>query len=280
MDNRPIGVLDSGMGGLTAVRELLKALPKEDIVYFGDTGRVPYGTRSAEIVTQYAMQDINFLLSQGVKMVIAACGTVTTTLPQKLSDRFPFPYTGVLYPTVRAALKATRNGKIGVIATATTIRTGAYERELVRMDPKVQVFSNPCPLFVPLVENGYVDRENQVTRLVAEEYLAPLRKEGVDTLILGCTHYPVIAPIIGDLMGEEVALIDSGKAAADYAKELLEEKALLAGRERNGQCGFYVSDSPEQFAENAAMFLGGSFCGEVKKVEITGYPDSFRADSL
>ena len=280
MDNRPIGVLDSGMGGLTAVRELLKALPKEDIVYFGDTGRVPYGTRSAEIVTQYAMQDINFLLSQGVKMVIAACGTVTTTLPKKLSDRFPFPYTGVLYPTVRGELKATRNGKIGVIATATTIRTGAYKRELMRLNPKVQVFSNPCPLFVPLVENGYVNRENQVTRLVAEEYLAPLRKEGVDTLILGCTHYPVIAPIIGDLMGEDVALIDSGKAAADYAKELLEEKALLAGRERGGRYSFYVSDSPEQFAENAAMFLGGNFCGEVKKVEITGYPDCLNGDTM
>lgn len=280
MDNRPIGVLDSGMGGLTAVRELLKVLPGEDIVYFGDTGRVPYGTRSAEIVTQYAMQDINFLLSRQVKMVIAACGTVTTTLPAELSSRFPFPYTGVLHPTVQMAAAATRNRKIGVIATATTIRTGAYERELKRLNPDIQVFSKACPLFVPLVENGYVDRENPVTRLVAEEYLASLREQGVDTLILGCTHYPVIASIIGDIMGQNVRLVDSGKAAADYAKKLLEEQDLLHKQDHSGQCAFYVSDAPEQFAQNAALFLGGSFCGEVKKVEITGYPDVLENDAL
>ena len=149
MDNRPIGVLDSGMGGLTAVRELLRVMPEEDIVYFGDTGRVPYGTRSPEIVVQYAIQDINFLLRKGVKMVIAACGTVTTTLPQKLTEGFTFPYTGVLIPTVQAAAAATCNGKIGVIATATTIRTGAYERELKKLDPELQVVSRACPLFVP-----------------------------------------------------------------------------------------------------------------------------------
>lgn len=274
MDNRPIGVLDSGMGGLTAVRELLKILPEEDIVYFGDTGRVPYGTRSAEIVTQYAMQDISFLLSKDVKLVIAACGTVTTTLPEELTGRFRFPYTGVLKPTVRTALAATRNRKIGVIATATTIRTGAYERELKRLCPEAEVISGACPLFVPLVENGYVDRQNPVTRMVAEEYLAPIRAAGVDTLILGCTHYPVIAPIIGDLMGEGVTLVDSGKAAADYARSMLAEAGLLTGRKSRGSCSYYVSDAPDDFARNASIFLGERFGGEVGRIEITNYPDT------
>lgn len=274
MDNRPIGVLDSGMGGLTAVRELLRVMPEEDIVYFGDTGRVPYGTRSPEIVVQYAIQDINFLLRKGVKMVIAACGTVTTTLPQKLTEGFTFPYTGVLNPTVQAAAAATCNGKIGVIATATTIRTGAYERELKKLDPELQVVSRACPLFVPLVENGYVERENQVTRLVAEDYLKSIKESGCDTLILGCTHYPVIAGIIGDLMGPSVTLIDSGRAAADHARRILEEKELLAGRDGKGSSSFFVSDDPAQFAQNAALFLGGQFRGRVEKVDITAYPDT------
>lgn len=276
MDNRPIGVLDSGMGGLTAVRELLKVLPGEDIVYFGDTGRVPYGTRSAEIVTRYAMQDINFLLSRQVKMVIAACGTVTTTLPTEMTDRFHFPYTGVLYPTVQAAAKASRSRRIGVIATATTIRTGAYERELHRLDPEIRVFSKACPMFVPLVENGYVDRGNPVTRLIAEEYLLPLKEQDIDTLILGCTHYPVLAPVIGEIMGDRVTLVDSGKAAADYAKKLLTEQGLLAERASGGTCSYFVSDAPNDFAGNASRFLGGSFGGEVTKVEITGYSDTIR----
>ena len=142
------------------------------------------------------------------------------------------------------------------------------------MDPKVQVFSNPCPLFVPLVENGYVNRENQVTRLVAEEYLSPLRKEGVDTLILGCTHYPVIAPLIGDVMSGEVALIDSGRAAADHARRLLAEENLLADRKTAGKCSYFVSDAPEDFARNASIFLGEGFCGEVARIEITNYPDT------
>ena len=274
MDNRPIGVLDSGMGGLTAVRELLKLLPHEDIVYFGDTGRVPYGTRSAEIVTHYALQDINFLLGRQVKMVIAACGTVTTTLPASLTARFDFPYTGVLFPTVEAALAATRTGRIGVIATATTIRTGAYERELKKLDPSVAVVSAACPLFVPLVENGFVERDNEVTRLVARQYLSEIRAAGVDTLILGCTHYPVIAPLIGDVMGENVHLIDSGKAAADYAKTLLAEENLLADRRTAGRCSYFVSDAPEDFARNASIFLGERFDGRVDRIEITSYPDT------
>ena len=181
------------------------------------------------------------------------------TLPETLTEGFRFPYTGVLHPTVRAAAAATRNGKIGVIATATTIRTGAYERELKKLNPELQVISRACPLFVPLVENGYVERENPVTRLVAEDYLRPLREAGCDTLILGCTHYPVIAGIIGDVMGPGTVLIDSGKAAADYARQLLEERNLLAGGEKPGSAAFYVSDDPLQFSQNAALFLGERF---------------------
>lgn len=271
MDNRPIGVFDSGMGGLTCVRELRKVLPEEDIVYFGDTGRVPYGTRSPEIVARYAVQDVQFLLSHEVKLIIAACGTVTTTLPEKISGRFPVPYSGVLRPTVEAAAAATRNGKIGVIATATSIRTDAYQQALLRDHPQITVYQKACPLFVPLVENGYFDRENPVAKLVVADYLEELRTIGIDTLILGCTHYPILADVIADYMGDGVALIDSGKAAADYARGLLREQGMLHAPGASGKTSFFVSDAPENFSQNAALFLGTAAVGPVEQVDIAGY---------
>lgn len=274
MDNRPIGVFDSGLGGLTGVRQLRKILPHEDIVYFGDTGRVPYGSRSPETIIQYAQQDINFLLSKNVKFIMAACGTVSSTYPLDRAANLPVPYTGVVGSTVRAAEAATRNRKVGVIGTAATIRSGSYDSLLRQLVPGVEIHKQACPLFVPLVENGYVERENQVTRLVAEDYLKPIKETGCDTLILGCTHYPVIAGIIGDLMGPSVTLIDSGRAAADHARRILEEKELLAGRDGKGSSSFFVSDDPAQFAQNAALFLGGQFRGRVEKVDITAYPDT------
>lgn len=271
MDNRPIGVLDSGMGGLTAVRELLRVMPEEDIVYFGDTGRVPYGTRSPEIVVQYAIQDINFLLRKGVKMVIAACGTVTTTLPQKLTEGFTFPYTGVLIPTVQAAAAATCNGKIGVIATATTIRTGAYERELKKLDPELQVVSRACPLFVPLVENGRFRRGDPVIETVAREYLEPLRQEGLDTLILGCTHYPLLTDIIGDIMGPGVTLINASEEGAWELKRTLRSMDLLAPEKQTGQATLCASDQPEDFGALASYFLRETLSHPVRPVDIDRY---------
>ena len=188
MDKRPIGVFDSGMGGLTAVRQLQAILPGEDIVYFGDTGRVPYGSRSPETIRQYAEQDIRFLLSQDVKFLLAACGTVSSTLPKSYTEALPVPYVGVVGAAVSAAAAATKNGRIGVIATPATIRSRSYENRIRSILPGAEVFTKSCPMFVPLVENGYVGPNDPITTAIAHEYLDEIRAKGVDTLILGCTH--------------------------------------------------------------------------------------------
>lgn len=210
----PIGVFDSGLGGLTAVRELRRILPGEDIVYFGDTGRVPYGTRGVDVIVRYAKQDIAFLLEQNVKYVMAACGTVSSTLPEAYTRTLPVPYTGVVQSAAAAAVRATRTGLIGVIGTPATVKSGSYNAAIAALMPGARIVATACPLFVPLVENGYFGADNAVTRLVARDYLKDIRAAGVDTLILGCTHYPLIAPIIADLMGPEVALIDPGRETA------------------------------------------------------------------
>ena len=190
MDPRPIGVFDSGLGGLTAVRQLRRVLPGEDIVYFGDTGRVPYGSRGRDIIVQYARQDIRFLLQQDVKFIIAACGTVSSTYPPEEAAKLPVPFTGVVGATARAAVDATRNKKVGIIGTAATVRSGSYAAVIRDMMPEVEIFARACPMFVPLVENGYFNDGNPVTKLIIAEYLQELKDAGVDTLILGCTHYP------------------------------------------------------------------------------------------
>ena len=195
-----IGVFDSGLGGLTAVRELRRILPGEDIVYFGDTGRVPYGTRGRDIIVEYAKQDIAFLLSKGVKAVIAACGTVSSTLPAEVAASLPVPYMGVVESAARAAVLATKTGRIGVIGTPATVASGSYPAAIRRLMPGAAITATACPLFVPLVENGYFGVQNPVTRLVAQDYLKDVKSAGVDTLILGCTHYPLIAPVLADLM--------------------------------------------------------------------------------
>ena len=223
MDTRPIGVFDSGLGGLTAVRQLRRVLPGEDIVYFGDTGRVPYGSRGRDIIVQYARQDIRFLLQQDVKFIIAACGTVSSTYPPEEAARLPVPFTGVVGATARAAVDATRNRKIGIIGTAATVRSGSYAAIIRDMMPDVQIFARACPMFVPLVENGYFNDGNPVTKLIIAEYLQELKDAGVDTLILGCTHYPLLKKMIGDFMGGDVTLIDSGKVTAQAAAAALAE---------------------------------------------------------
>lgn len=270
MNEAPIGVFDSGLGGLTAVKELRRLLPGEDIVYFGDTGRVPYGGRGPETIRQYAAQDASFLLSQQVKMVIAACGTVSS-VALDLENALPVPYTGVVKPTAAAAVAATRNGRVGIIGTSASIRSGSYRRELHRLDPKLQVFEQDCPLFVPLVENGFIRRDDTVTQEVARRYLTSLRDSRVDTLILGCTHYPIISDIIGDTMGGGVALIDSGRETALYASRLLKERGLLRNGTDPGSCSFYVSDSIEGFSQIAGLFLGRNMKGSVSRINIQDY---------
>lgn len=274
MDNRPIGVFDSGLGGLTAFKALSTLLPHEDIVYFGDTGRVPYGTRSRETIVKYARQDMAFLQSKDVKMILAACGTVSSVAGAKgelLSDTLSVPFVGVLRPTAREAATATRNGKIGVLGTTATIHSGSYQKELAAIDPGLQVFGQDCPLFVPLVENGFVQPGDPITRLTVERYLAPMKEAGVDTLILGCTHYPIIAPVIAEVMGEGVTLINSGREAARFCVALLAEKNLLADRTEQGQHHFYVSDRTEGFSGVAGIFLGQDVQGEVSHIDIDKY---------
>jgi glutamate racemase len=271
MDERPIGVFDSGLGGLTAVREIRSILPFENIIYFGDTSRVPYGGRSREILLKYARQDVHFLRSFDIKALLVACGTVSSNVLPDLQRESDLPILGVVEPVCRKALAVTRNKRVGLIATAASVRSGAYERTIAAMDGGVTVIARACPLFVPLVENGYFGADNAVTRLVARDYLKDIRAAGVDTLILGCTHYPLIAPIIADLMGPEVALIDPGRETALAARDALASAGLL--REgRAGTARYYVSDTTESFAQLSDWFLGEYAGGPVTRISVDGYP--------
>ena len=273
MDNRPIGVFDSGLGGLTAMRELIRTLPNENILYFGDTGRVPYGSRGREIIRKYAKQDMNFLIRHDVKAVLAACGTVSS-VARDIGDALPVPYFDVLRPTARAAVEQTKNGKIGIIGTAATIRSRSYETVLRKLVPGVEITARPCPLFVPLVEAGYVDHsaldKQQVTRLVIAQYLAEVREAGVDTLILGCTHYPLIKEMIGWYMGRNVTLVDPAQTAAHHLERTLSEHGLKGNHEK-GEAHFYVSDVPDSFAQTADLFLGEYKGGLIDQIAIDKY---------
>ena len=208
MDNRPIGVFDSGLGGLTVVKQLKQELPNENIVYFGDTGRVPYGTRTKEIIIKYTRQDINFLRCLDVKFIISACGTASAVALDSVAGDYSVPIIGVVGAACKAAISATKTGRIGVIATTAAINSGAYEKNILALAPSVQIFTKSCPLFVPLVENGYFKKGDPVATIVAKEYLEPMITAGVDTLILGCTHYPLLEDIIAEIMGDKVILID------------------------------------------------------------------------
>lgn len=269
MKNNPIGVFDSGLGGLTAVKELLKILPNEDIIYFGDTGRVPYGNRSRETIIKYAVDDINFLRSKNVKMIIAACGTVSSVAFDVGVD-LNIPFTGVLEPTAKAAVMATRNGRIGIIGTTATINTGAYKNEIKRLNKNIKVFEKDCPLFVPLVENGFIG-DDPITLEVAKRYLNDLKAYDIDTLILGCTHYPIISSTISKVVGQNVTIINSGKETALFSYEKLKSLNLLNQKKNKGNCSFFVSDSIESFTKTAELFLCKDAGKYVKKIDINKY---------
>ena len=272
MDNRPIGVFDSGLGGLTAVKALRRLLPGEDLIYFGDTARVPYGGRSRETLLKYARQDIAFLRSFDLKAVLIACGTVTSTSLDTLRKENDLPVLGVVEPSCREALAVTKNKKIGMIATLASARSGAYERTLKGLDADVQVVSQPCPLFVPLVENGRFRQGDVVIETVAREYLTPLMEVGVDTLILGCTHYPLLKDIIGVICGPGVTLIDSGAASARALRQQLAAEGQLTDRQQ-GETRFYVSDRPEDFEKLAAVFLEEPLSRGAERIDIEQYFD-------
>lgn len=270
MINKPIGVFDSGLGGLTAVKELIKVLPNEDIIYFGDTGRVPYGNRSQRTIIKYANDDILFLSSLDVKMIIVACGTVSSVI-NKVGNKLIIPFIGVIEPTAKAAINATRNGKIGIIGTTATIKSGAYQNELKRLNPDIQIFEKDCPMFVPLVENGFIEKGNKAATLIAEKYLKSIKEANIDTLILGCTHYPIISEIITSVIGNEVNLINPGKETAYLAYDMLQRLNLKSTKETPGNHSFYVSDDTHGFEKNASLFLGKNLNEHVTLVDIESY---------
>ena len=271
MDTRPIGVFDSGLGGLTAVRALRRILPGEDLVYFGDTARVPYGGRSRETLLKYARQDLRFLRSFDLKAVLIACGTISTTSLDVLQAENELPIVGVVEPTCRRCLAMTKNRRVGMIATLASVRSGAYEAALRRLDPDVEVFCQPCPLFVPLVENGRFQTGDVVIETVAREYLAPLLEWGMDALILGCTHYPLLEEILSAVCGPGVALISAGEESAFELKRLLTARGLRAPSESRGGAEFYVSDRSEDFEGAASLFLQEDIHHMARMIDIDQY---------
>lgn len=270
MKEKAIGIFDSGLGGLTAVREILEIMPNEDIVYFGDTGRVPYGSKSREAISKYARQDARFLKKMGVKIIVAACGTVSSVAPD-LSDELGLPYTGVVYPTCFTAMNTTKNGKIGVIGTAATINSHSYKRRICEKRPDFEVYEEHCQLFVSFVENGLVDPDDELVRLMVHRYMAPLKESGVDTIILGCTHFPLLSEAIRREMGDGVTLIDSGKETAIYTKKILAERGLLRDDGKPGTAQYYVSDTPADFEKFAGLFLKNKPHHNIEHINIEEY---------
>jgi glutamate racemase len=250
----PIGVFDSGIGGLTVAREIMRQLPHESIVYFGDTARVPYGPKSPETVRRYSREIAEFLREQGVKAIVVACNTATAHALPALRAEQTIPVVGVVEPGARAAVRASRGGTIGVIGTVGTIASGAYERAIRALSADADVLSAPCPLFVPLVEEGWLAHE--ATRLVAHEYLDPLRDRAVDTLVLGCTHYPLLKGVVGEVVGRGVRLIDSAEETAAETGRLLAERGLAAPAGATPGHRFVASDAPDHFSRMAGRFLG------------------------
>lgn len=262
--HNPIGIFDSGIGGLTVVKQISNFLPNENIIYFGDTARVPYGSKSNSTVIEYAVQDTKFLLEKNVKMIIVACNTVSSVAIDHLRKEFKIPIIGMIDPGSEMAFNETKTGLIGVIGTNATINNKAYSGRLKKLDKKFKIYEKACPLFVPLAEEGWLNHD--ATRLVAEEYLHELKEHNIDTLILGCTHYPILKNIIQEAVGD-VKLIDSGIAAAKLVEKYLEGRGLRNTSHQLGYHDYYVSDIPQKFKEIAERFLGRKI-ENVHKVEL------------
>ena len=248
-----IGVFDSGIGGLTVLHEIIETLPREDTIYLGDTARAPYGTKSVETVLQYSFENSQFLVDKGVKLVVVACNTSTAVALDRLREQFRIPVVGVIEPGVRRAVKTTMNKRVGVIGTEATIQSGAYSRALKAADAKIEVYSRACPLLVPLVEEGWT--ENAVVEMTVKTYLGSLKQSGIDTLILGCTHYPLLKKTIRKFMGGEVHLVDSAQETAKEVEQVLKQTPL-ARKAHKGNHSFFVTDTPDRFIKVGRRFLG------------------------
>ncbi|NLL05254.1 MAG: glutamate racemase [Clostridiaceae bacterium] len=268
MDNRPIGVFDSGIGGLTVLKEINRLLPQESVVYFGDSGRAPYGTKSEDTVIKYTFQDIRFLQNQDIKMIVIACNTASACSLDRVKHSFDFPIVEVVGPGSGAAAKSTVNKKVGVIGTPATISSGVYEKAITRIDSNIEIFSKPCPMFVPLVEEGWW--ENDIAFRIAEEYLLPLKECGIDTLVLGCTHYPLLQNTIQRVMGDEVKLVNSALEVAKVVKEGIDAYNMERDEKVSPVYRYYTSDSVEKF-ESLGNSILNSKIHSAEKVDIERY---------
>jgi glutamate racemase len=252
INEKAIGVFDSGVGGLTVLKALMRRLPAESTVYLGDTARVPYGTKSPEVVTRYSLANARFLMREQIKLLVVACNTVSSVSLPTLARELKVPVLGVIEPGARAAAQVT-SGRVGVIGTPGTVASGAYQKALARARPEVTVLARACPLFVPLAEEGWT--EGEVVEAIARHYLAEFEPFGMDTLVLGCTHYPLLKPAIAAVVGSNVKLVDSAEATAEAAQDLLETCGLLGDPGAKATRRYFVTDLPERFAEVGARFL-------------------------
>ncbi|GFN37071.1 glutamate racemase [Tepidimicrobium xylanilyticum] len=265
MDDRPIGVFDSGIGGLTVLKEIMEQLPGEDIVYFGDTARIPYGTRSKETVIKYFFQSVRFLLTKDIKAIVIACNTASALAMEEAQEAFEIPLLGVIEPGAKAAVSATKNSIIGVIGTEGTINSQSYQRKIRQMLPSAEIIGIPCPLFVSIVEEGWENTD--VAYLTAKKYLLELKEHNIDSLVLGCTHYPALRYTINKVLGDNVILVNPAYETAKAAKIMLKEKNLLSNKADGGKCRFYVSDNPEKFKRVGGNMLKKEIAS-VEKVNI------------
>ncbi|MFH1854416.1 MAG: glutamate racemase [Candidatus Omnitrophota bacterium] len=254
MDNRPIGIFDSGVGGLTVVSEIIKALPNEKIVYLGDTARVPYGTKSGQAIKRFSMENAEFLKQFDVKLIVVACNTASSIALPVLRKRLNIPIVGVIKPGARKAVAVSRNGRIGVIGTPATVKSGAYEKEIRSISKNIEVVSIACPLFVPLAEEGWLD--GKITLGIARKYLEPIVKRNIDTLVLGCTHYPLLKTVISKVVGKNVEIIDSASSVAEEVAGILKKSRGLAATSKIPIHSFFATDAIEQFVKIGGKFLG------------------------
>jgi len=252
----PLGIFDSGIGGLTVLREIRKKMPAEKVIYLGDTARVPYGTRSEQTIIKYSRTNTDFLVRQQIKLLVIACNTASAVATEILRSSYAMPVIDVVGPGARGAVSATRSKRVGIIGTQGTIRSSAYERAIHALDPSIETFSCSCPLFVPLAEEGWCDPDDQIVTAIAQRYLAPLRSQGIDTLVLGCTHYPLLKQAIGRVMGPDIALIDSAEETACEVARQLQRLSLAGPTTTAGACTFYLTDLPRRFIDTGRRFLG------------------------
>jgi len=275
MVEKSIGIFDSGIGGLTVLKEIVKVLPSENTIYLGDTARVPYGTKSDQTIKRYAFEDAQFLINQGIKLLVIACNTASAICTSFLREDLNLPIVEVIGPGAKKAAASTKLGRVGVIGTEATIKSGAYTSQIKTINPNIEVFSKACPFFVPLVEEAWDNGEDEfnlceLKTLTVKRYLKMLKEKRIDTLVLGCTHYPLLKETISKFMGEHVALVDSAEEIAKEVLKVMREEELCNRSDNKGQHKYFVTDTPDRFIELGKRFLGTEL-EEVKQIEVKSF---------